>query len=314
MEILVLGAGVSGLTTAWQLLQRGHRVRLWSKEPPLATTSAVAAALWYPFEAGPADKVAEWGLRSYRAFQRLSDDPRTGIRFHHCDDLADEDRPLPSWTADVDGFATRTNTPDGFAHAWGMRVPVIETPTYLPFLTSEIERLGGVFEERELGSLEETEGHRIVVQCTGLGAKELSQDEELFPIRGQVVRAARKPGTRVERCSVFERNDGSFGYVVLRDEDMILGGTTDRGVWDLEPDLDEVPRIVERCASVEPGLKGVEVLETKVGLRPGRTTVRLEAEQRGEQVFVHNYGHGGCGITLSYACAEDVCGLVEGVL
>ncbi len=311
MEILVLGAGISGLTSAWQLAKRGHLVRIWTRDEPLATTSGVAAAIWYPFEAQPLDQVTAWSLRSLRTFTELARDPRTGIRFQRCDDLADEDRPLPEWTRHVEGFATRTNTEDGFAHAWSMHIPVIETPKYLPWLVGEIERMGGVIDVREVTSLEETEAHRIVVQCTGLGARELSNDAELYPIRGQVVRTARAD---VGRSCVFERSDGSFGYVVVRSDDLILGGTKDHGEWSLEPDPDEVPRIVERCTSVEPTLMDVEVLETRVGLRPGRSTVRLEAERLGERLVIHNYGHGGCGITLSHACAEDVADLAESLL
>src|SRR5258708_29718061 len=72
MEILVLGAGVSGLTTGLRLLEDGHRVRVWAKALPPATTSNVAAAVWYPYKAYPEDKVAAWGAVAYQAFERLA--------------------------------------------------------------------------------------------------------------------------------------------------------------------------------------------------------------------------------------------------
>jgi len=56
------------------------------------------------------------------------------------------------------------------------------------------------------------------------------------------------------------------------------------------------------------------VLEHRVGLRPARTSVRLEAERAGEVTFVHNYGHGGSGVTLSWGCAEDATELVLAAL
>src|SRR5258708_37571917 len=72
MEILVLGAGVSGLTTGLRLLEEGHSVRVWAKALPPATTSNVAAAVWYPYKAYPEDKVAVWGAVAYQAFERLA--------------------------------------------------------------------------------------------------------------------------------------------------------------------------------------------------------------------------------------------------
>lgn len=47
-----------------------------------------------------------------------------------------------------------------------------------------------------------------------------------------------------------------------------------------------------------------------VGLRPGRPTVRLEAERRDGGLLVHNYGHGGAGLTLSRGCASAVLALI----
>ncbi|MGZ6029314.1 MAG: FAD-dependent oxidoreductase, partial [Myxococcaceae bacterium] len=56
----VVGAGVVGLTTALALREVGHRVRVLAAERPERTTSAVAGAVWYPFEVGPREKVNRW--------------------------------------------------------------------------------------------------------------------------------------------------------------------------------------------------------------------------------------------------------------
>ena len=64
----------------------------------------------------------------------------------------------------------------------------------------------------------------------------------------------------------------------------------------------------------------MQVLEDWVGLRPGRTSLRLEREdmQLGEAgghetVVVHNYGHGGSGLTLAWGCAGDVVRIIKSV-
>lgn len=55
-----------------------------------------------------------------------------------------------------------------------------------------------------------------------------------------------------------------------------------------------------------------------VGLRPGRTEVRIEAEKiciEGKTLnVVHNYGHGGAGVTLCFGCAVDASNLVKQML
>ena len=68
--------------------------------------------------------------------------------------------------------------------------------------------------------------------------------------------------------------------------------------------------IVRRCAALRPQLAGARVLGHRVGLRPVRDAVRLEREPlSGGRVLVHNYGHGGAGITVAWGCAEEAARL-----
>ena len=134
----------------------------------------------------------------------------------------------------------------------------------------------------------------------------------MSPIRGQILRVA-NPG--LERFLLDEENPEGVTYVVPRSADCILGGTAEEGDWNTRPDPRTAEAILRRCASLEPRLAGVEVLEHKVGLRPGRPEVRLELETLpGGAPCIHNYGHGGAGITLSWGCAEEAVGLVREAL
>ena len=75
-----MGAGVVGLTCAVRLLEAGHRVDVLARDLPLETTSAVAAAFWYPYRALPQDKVTAWSATSYAVFDALADtDPESGV-------------------------------------------------------------------------------------------------------------------------------------------------------------------------------------------------------------------------------------------
>jgi D-amino-acid oxidase len=311
-SVLVLGAGVSGLTSALLLLERGLRVRIQARELPHESTSAVAAALWYPFEAAPADKVGSWALRSLARFRALAGDPATGVLEHEVLDLRSPAQEAPAWLAtlgyeDVPG----SELPPGFEQGWRLRAPVIEMPRYLPWLLARVQALGGTLERRTLSSLAGLPACDALVNCTGIGALELCGDRECFPIRGQIVRV---PRGDVARALVFQRADGSFGYVVPRSQDCVLGGTKDRGDSSLEPRPDSTRLILERCRELEPRLRP-EIRSVAVGLRPGRSAIRLTRERLPDgRALVHDYGHGGCGVTLSWACAEDVLALVEEAL
>jgi D-amino-acid oxidase len=101
-------------------------------------------------------------------------------------------------------------------------------------------------------------------------------------------------------------------YVIPRSHDCILGGTAEDGEWSTEPDPRTAAAILERCAALEPRLAEAEVLEHKVGLRPGRKEIRLEREDVAHgPPRIHNYGHGGSGVTLSWGCAEETLRLVS---
>jgi D-amino-acid oxidase len=188
-------------------------------------------------------------------------------------------------------------------------------PIYLPWLLREFVSSGGFFEQRAVRSLQEAASYGdIVLNCTGLRARTLCGDETLVPVRGDVVRVV-NPGLRVSVRD--EENPKGRTYVHPRTHDCILGGTSEPGEWDTSLDPAKAAAIVERCVELAPELEGSEVLEHHVGLRPSRPDgVRLELDTAvlSGSRLIHNYGHGGAGITLSWGCAEDAAALAKRAL
>ena len=92
---------------------------------------------------------------------------------------------------------------------------------------------------------------------------------------------------------------------------MILGGVAQQDDWNLVPTKEDSDFILEKCSQLIPELKDVEVIEELVGLRPGRSSVRLDKEIVSDRPLIHNYGHGGSGVTLSWGCADDVVRLAN---
>jgi D-amino-acid oxidase len=310
MRIVVAGAGVSGLSSAVRLAEAGHSVQIWTRERPLRTTSAVAAAIWYPYRADPADRVLGWAGLTLREFLRLSADRATGIVMREGLELFPVPVDAPSWAAVVPGFrrAARSELPPGFVDGYAMRLPVIDMSIYLEWLEQRARAAGISLTEHRIESLEELRGVAdVIVNCTGLGARDLCQDRELFGVRGQII------VVEAPEVSAFLVDDATVTYIIPRCHDVVLGGTTEEHVYDTRIDEEIAASILERCARLVPSLASAPVRMHKAGIRPCRTTVRLEPEMLEGQPIVHNYGHGGAGVTLSWGCADEVTSLCSGM-
>jgi D-amino-acid oxidase len=309
--VVVVGCGVIGLTSAICLREAGLEARIVAAELPPATTSSVAAAIWYPYKAYPEDRVLSWGSRTFEIFEELSNLSNSGVLMREGVEIWHEKVPDPWWASAVPGVrrCSEDELPPGYRDGHAFVAPVVEMPIYLQYLMDRFTAAGGSVERRVLSSLDDVEAG-VVVNCVGLGARDLVDDTSMQPIRGQIVRV-RNPG--LERFVLDEENPEGVTYIVPRSADCILGGTAEEGEWDLEPDPDTAAGILRRCADLEPRLAGVEVLEHRVGLRPGRPEIRLELEDN-DVPRIHNYGHGGSGITLSWGCAEETLRLVEETL
>jgi D-amino-acid oxidase len=179
---------------------------------------------------------------------------------------------------------------------------------YLPWLERRLEALGGEIVDDRLDSLDAGLAEApVVVNCAGLAAAGLAGDSDVIPVRGQIVLVERPPG--VDEWVLDQSDEVELTYIVPRSESVVLGGTAEIGSTDLRPDPATAEGILHRCTQLVPALAGAPVVAHRVGVRPGRSAVRLEAEQRGQGVVVHCYGHGGAGITLSWGCAAEVAEL-----
>lgn len=199
--------------------------------------------------------------------------------------------------------------PDGCAQALRGRLPLIDMPAHLRYLEERLRAAGGSVERRTAGSLEEPAAQApVVVNCSGLGARELVPDAWVFPVRGQLV-VVENPG--IEEWLVSASGDAAgTSYLFPQPFGLILGGTAEDHAWDTRPDPATAAAIVERCAAFRPEVAGARVLAHRVGLRPARARVRVEAVQLPDGTrLVHNYGHGGAGVTVAWGCAEEAARL-----
>lgn len=314
-EAVVVGAGVIGLTAARRLQQAGFRVRVLARAFSPRTTSDRAAAVWFPFKVEPAERVAAWAQASYRAYRNLAEAPASGVRFVDLVVVSRRRLAEPGWrTAEIPFERLPPDElPAGRTDGYRVHVPMVVAPRFLAWLRSEVEAAGGVCETVEvtaLGAVCPPGG--VVVNASGLGAAELTGDRDLFAIRGQtaIVRPLRPLG------HLADDDDGEAPVYVLPrgDDEVVVGGTAvvsdDRAGHEPQPDRATHRLLLERATALEPGLAGCHVLRAEVGLRPGRSAVRLDAEPLpGGGRRIHCYGHGGAGFTLCWGCADEVAAL-----
>ncbi|MDX2592180.1 FAD-dependent oxidoreductase [Streptomyces sp. WI03-4A] len=300
-EVIVVGSGVAGLTTAVVLAESGRRVSVWAREPAERTTSAVAGGLWWPYRIEPEPLVGAWALETLRVYEELADrSAETGVRLVegvHRGARLDE---LGAWAGRVPGLRAVT---DGLA----ARLPLIDMPAHLAWLRGRLAEAGGTVREREVTDLTAVPAG-AVVNCTGLGARSLVPDPAVRPVRGQLV-LVENPGITTWFTSVDHASDAST-YFFPQPAGLVLGGTAEEDAWSPEPDPATAAAIVERCAAVRPEIAGARILAHRVGLRPARDAVRLERGPLPDgRTLVHNYGHGGAGVTVAWGCAREAAAL-----
>jgi len=303
-RVAIIGAGVSGLTCGVVLADAGYETAIFAAESPAETTSAVAAAMWFPYDAEPLDKVIAWALQSYEVFRELSRNPATGVSMIALRTLSRRDQlPIPSWAA---GFNARSMSKTEFV----MTVPLSDTSIYLDYLQKRFLAAGGKMTTgvRFERPGEVSRAFDVVVNCTGIGARRLVDDPDLEPHRGQVVLVKKLdlPGAVV--C-----DDAPLMYAIPRANDCVFGGTNESSD-DLAPDPATTAAIVSECCATLK-IAPPPIITVRVGLRPFRKSgVRLELDRMADgRPLIHNYGHGGSGFTLSWGCAQTALGYVNSI-
>src|SRR6266699_6271656 len=307
-QVGIVGAGVSGLTCGVLFAERGYRTAIFAEETGQQTTSGAAAALWFPYDAEPAEKVLSWALRTYKVLVDLTKDLHSGVsmielrQFSRTGEIQ-----IPDWAIPLGASVTPTVTT--FKSGFTLNVPLMDTTIYLEYLANRFIKAGGeIHGDVKFEKLEDVgPAFDLVINCAGIGARELVQDIDLEPHRGQV---AIVPKIDNLSCAIV-CDDPPLMYAIPRTNDCVFGGTNEISD-NLDVDAAATPRIIDECSRALK-IENPLALAERVGLRPFRKSgVRLERDRlRDGRTVIHNYGHGGSGFTLSWGCTESVVRLVR---
>jgi len=323
-RVAVVGAGIMGLPTAVLLTETHYKpeVTLIAEKFSPNTTSDVAGAVFLPLDGpiGSKDpRRQEWSRETFKYLYDLFSSPlasKLDISLVQMYEMFEEKRELPWWKDDVFGF--RVVGEDELKvlglpvdkSCWAFTTMTVSCQPYLLWQLEQFQTNRGVVVQKRLNSLQEIDGdYDIIVNCTALGSRQLVNDELLYPVRGQCM-LVEAPWIK----HVFAHEvSNSLAYVIPRSDVVVLGGTVGVGEWSEEVDPLVSKAIMERCSKFFPGLSTAKVVKEMVGLRPGRSSVRLEIDETltKHSIVIHNYGHAGQGVTFFRGCVLETVKLVD---
>lgn len=262
--VAVLGAGIVGLTTARLVQEAGFPVVIYAAALPPETTSNIAGGQWMPSaHYRRAQVTPEWRAQylaaadySYRRFQILVGD-EYGVRWMRNYELSRN----PIRAEGEEGIAPLQpearllgpgDHPFDYPHVRQFDSMIVEPPRFLRQIERDLRLAGARIAVRNFASPADVAAlpERLVFNCTGLGARALFGDEELTPIRGQLVVLLPQP--EVDYALI-----GDDGYMFSRSDGIILGGTFEHGDWSTVTDPAATARILAAQRGIFGGLRCV---------------------------------------------------------
>uniref|UniRef100_A0A2K5TYP1 D-aspartate oxidase n=1 Tax=Macaca fascicularis TaxID=9541 RepID=A0A2K5TYP1_MACFA len=322
-RIAVVGAGVVGLSTAVCIskLVPQCSVTIISDKFTPDTTSDVAAGMLIPhtYPDTPIHTQKQWFRETFNHLFAIANSAEAGDAGVHLVSgwqifQSTPTEELPFWADVVLGFRRMTEAElkkfPQYVFGQAFTTLKCECPAYLPWLEKRIKGSEGWMLTRRIDDLWELyPSFDIVVNCSGLGSRQLAGDAKIFPVRGQVLQV------QAPWVEHFIRDGSGLTYIYPGTSHVTLGGTRQKGDWNLSPDAENSREILSRCCALEPSLHGACDIREKVGLRPYRPGVRLQTEllaRDGRRLpVVHHYGHGSGGISVHWGTALEAARLVS---
>ncbi|CAF0813329.1 unnamed protein product [Brachionus calyciflorus] len=334
LKIAVIGAGIIGITSACRILDffPDASITIYAETFSPDTTSDVSAGFWEPYCISPeqAGPIIKWGKETYDIMlkESLSENAdKFGIQALSTYVLQDTEKPkVPYWSDIVrqfrllnkeDIFSIVNESNQNFKSGFSYLTTTVVVKKYIPELTKKLKDKGVNFISCKINTLQEFingngSTYDYIINCTGLGARNFVPDSNVYPVKGQVLRVK---APWIKQCIMLDTNEVT--YILPLSDVVVIGGTQQPNNYSLNKDETEFENIINRCSKIYPSLRHAEIVSTHAGLRPCREGgVRLELEvlngvNNKKTKVIHNYGHGGSGVTISWGCATNVAELIE---
>eukprot|EP00079_Xenopus_tropicalis_P025616 XP_012819017.1 PREDICTED: D-aspartate oxidase isoform X1 [Xenopus tropicalis] len=325
-NIAIIGGGLVGLSTALCLSESLPQcsVTIISETFSPNTTGDVAAGCLIPhaYPDTSLQQQKEWFKETFDHLLKIANSPEAstaGISLLSGWQIykTSPKEIYPFWSDLVLGFRTMTDAElakfPGYSFGQAFTTLKCQSSLYLAWMKKRFQNHGGLVHREKVINVWDLHGkYDVIVNCSGIGSRNLFDDLSIYPVKGQVLQV------HAPWLKHFIRDGDGSTYIYPGISSTTLGGTREKHDWTLSPDAKTSKEIFERCCSLEPSLQGSRVIEEKVGLRPVRSAIRLEKEimiKNGHQLpVIHNYGHGGGGFSVHIGTAKTASRLVKELL
>src|SRR3982751_3918902 len=256
--VAVLGSGVVGLSTARLVQEAGVPVTIYTAALPPDTTSNIAGGQFHPFAAYHRGEVTPEFMAqftraldySWRRYQIMVGDDY-GIRW--LPTYVETDRPGAKVIATfppINRMLSAQEHPFPWAGTLRYDTMYVETGRYLRQMIRDVQAAAGKIEVRKFATPADISAlpESLVFNCTGLGSRDLFNDQGLHPARGQLAILEPQPEVRYAFT-------GGPGYMFPRPDGIILGGTFELDQWDPTPQPDAIARILASHKAFFAGLR-----------------------------------------------------------